>query len=191
VHVFNVFLGFVAGRAVPMDAEIVRRRILDQVHPVSNPLLAVRIRSAGWRNEFLVALIPEVRNDLVALSVLCSANSDHSSTYLLVPVVSRLLGANAVPLWLIEEVNDRLVGIQDKLPLIAVQLTLQVDHRTKWGAAFQLRWDPGVPIRNGGDRSIKIDLVHLLWTGVGIGVVPKEAALLDDHGGDSVLEEWK
>jgi hypothetical protein len=111
VHVLNIFLGFVARRAVPMDSEIVRRRVLDQFHPVSNPLLAVGIRSAGWRNELLVALIPEVRNDLAAQSVFWYANSDQSSTYLLVPVISCLLGANAVPLWFIEEVNDRLVGI--------------------------------------------------------------------------------
>jgi hypothetical protein len=66
-----------------------------------------------------------------------------------------------------------------------------MDHRTKWGAAFQLWWDPGVPVRNRGDGSVEIDLVHLVWTVVGIGVVPKEAALLDDHDGGTMLEEME
>lgn len=101
------------------------------------------------------------------------------------PVISCLLRTNPVPLRFIEEVNDRLIRLQDHLPLVPVELALEVYHGPEGSATLELWRDPGIPVGYGGDGALEVDLVHLLGDaaiGTGaVGPIPEEAALFDNH----------
>lgn len=45
--------------------------------------------------------------------------------YLVVPVVSRFLRTDTVPLWLVEEMNNWLIRVLDPLPFISVEFALE------------------------------------------------------------------
>lgn len=69
-------------------------------------------------------------------------------TYLLMPIVCSLLWADTISLGLVEEVDDRLVGVNNPFPLIAIEFALEMDHGTEGDAVLELRWDPGIPVRD-------------------------------------------
>jgi len=65
-----------------------------------------------------------------------------------VPVVCSLLRTNAVSLRFVEEVDDWLVGVQNELPLITVKLAFKVNHGPERNTTFELRRNPGIPVRD-------------------------------------------
>lgn len=61
-----------------------------------------------------------------------------------------------------------------------------MDHRAEGGAAFEFGRGPGVPVADRGDGAGEVDFVHgpgntCVARAVGVGPVPEEAALLDNH----------
>ena len=103
------------------------------------------------------------------------------ATYLVVPVVSRFLRADTVPLRLVEEMDYWLVGILDPLPFITVELPFKMDHRSEWCPASEFRWNPSIPVRNGGDGAVKLYCVHSPRKILSIRPVPKERSLFNGH----------
>lgn len=100
--------------------------------------------------------------------------ADLETTYLVMPVISCLLRADTIPLRLVEEMNDWLVGILDPLPFVTVELSLKVNHRTERCPPSEFWWDPSVPVGNGRDGTVKLDSVHSTREILGVGPVPKE-----------------
>jgi hypothetical protein len=103
--------------------------------------------------------------------------------YLIVPVIRRLLRIDAVSLRLVEEVDERLVRVEDPLPFVAVEFALEVDHGAEGGAAFELGGHPRVPVGNRGEGAVEGDAVQFSGEVLRVGVVPEEGSLLDGHCG--------
>lgn len=97
------------------------------------------------------------------------------------PVVGCFLRADTVPLGFVEEMNYGLIRILDPLPFVAVELALEMNHRTEGGSAFQFGWNPGIPIGNRRYGTIEVDSVHSRREVLSVGPVPKERSLFDDH----------
>ena len=108
------------------------------------------------------------------------------------PSLRCALRGNVVFIRLVEEMDDGLVAVEDILPVAAGELGFKVDHGAEWGSALEFGWDPGVPVANGGERTVEVALVHGPWdagvAGTGaVGPVPEEAALFDNHCGNRYI----
>ena len=86
--------------------------------------------------------------------------------------------------------DDGLVAVEDILPVAARKLRFEMDHGPEGSSAMEFGRHPGVPVAYGGEWAVEVALVHSPWyawvarTG-GVGPVPEETALSDNHNGDN------
>ena len=69
--------------------------------------------------------------------------------------------------------DDAVGGRLDGGPVGAGEVGGGVDHGAEWGAAFELRRCPGVPVAEGVEGAGEVDLVELAGAVLGVGVVPE------------------
>ena len=80
-------------------------------------------------------------------------------------------------LWLVEKVDDWLIGFHNVLPIITAELGFETDHGTEGCPSSQLWWNPSVPVTDGGD-DFEVHLVHHARNAdvacpIGVGPVPE------------------
>ena len=102
---------------------------------------------------------------------------------MVVPLFGGCCGADACALGLIEEVDDGFLGVFDVGPVLAGELGLEMNHWAERGAVLEFGGVPGVPVGDGVYGAFEVYFVHHLGTVFGVGPVPEETALFDDHVG--------
>ena len=168
MHLLEVLDGFIVVRAIVVQAQEVRRLAFNTAHEICDPCLALGIARTRWTDKLVALLLPK-RNDLLE------------------PEICGFLGGDASDFGFVEVENDAVFGVFDTFPVVTGELGHVVDHGTEGSTAFELRGCPGVPVAYGFQRTFECDFVHFCWdalvTGaVGVGPVPEETSLLDDHG---------
>ena len=167
VHTLEVLNAGIAVGAVIVESKIIRWIGRNETHEFLQPFLSILVVRRGRTDEFLPLLLPQRH-------------------HLIVPRLRRPLRTDAVLIWLIEEMYNMFLGVEDILPVLARELCFEVDHGAKRSAAVNFGWDPGVPVGDGRKGSVEVALVHgprdAGVAGAGaIGPVPEEGALLDYH----------
>ena len=175
MHAFKVFDGLVVVRTVPMQTQKVRRVSLDASHEVVDPIDAIRIAGARRADELVTVLLAK-RYDLLE------------------PEVRGLLRRDVGSFGFVEVMDDGVARAVDAIPVVTGEFGQIVDHGTEWSAAFQLGRCPGVPVADGFHGTGEVDFVHFFWDSlmsrtVGVGPVPEEASLFDDHLGRYLRSE--
>lgn len=142
-----------------METEMIRRNVSDPGHEIFDPSLTGPIvRATGADEPFSFVL----------------AERDHLAT----PQIGGVLGRDAGALGFVEVVDDGFSRIQDVLPVLARELRFKANHRPEWSTMFEFGGIPGVPVGDGDERTIEVDLVHHLGAVLGVCPIQKQTALL-------------
>ena len=139
MHVPNLSNRSIAVCAIIVHSEIVGRVAGNFAHEIRDPSVAGVVACAGRADE-LVALVAQ-------------------RCHLAVPGVGGVLRGDAGALGLVEVVDDAVVGGLDRGPVLTGELAGVVDHGAEGGAGFELGGRPGVPVADGVDGAVEVDLV--------------------------------
>ena len=167
MHSFEVLDAGITVGAVVVESDVIRRVRGDEMHELFEPFLPILVIGDRRPYQFLSLMLSQ-------------------RYHLVMPRLRRALWRDGILIWLVEEMDDGLVAVEDILPVGARELGFEMDHGTEGSAAMKLGRDPGVPVADGGEGPLEITLVHgprdAGVAGAGaVGPVPEEAALLHYH----------